>query len=116
MLLQNYKIELCSNTRFVDLQQSLSIICLGTMIWVGLGENVSLTPSKPPGTVARERSDDDGDHNHDAHLLESPWEDGVEPSVGEGEGGEVGEGGQVPGTQGGHRRGGEVKVLEEKGE
>ena len=53
MLLQNYKIELCTNTRFVDLQQSLSIICLGTMIWVGLGENV--TPSKPSGTVARER-------------------------------------------------------------
>ena len=55
MLLQNYKIELCTNTRFVDLQQSLSIICLGTMIWVGLGENVRLTPSKPSGTVARER-------------------------------------------------------------
>ena len=28
----------------------------------------------------------------------------------------MGEGGQVPGTQGGHRRGGEVKVLGEKGE
>ena len=41
----------------MDLQQSLSIICLGTLIWVGLGdgENVRLTPSKPSGTVARER-------------------------------------------------------------
>ena len=76
---------------------------------------VKMSDSKPNCGEGK-RGDDDGDHNHDAHLLESPWEDGVEPSVGEGEGGEVGEGGQVPGTQGGHRRGGEVKVLEEKGE
>ena len=38
MLLQNYKIEICTKTRFVDLQQSLSIICLGTMIWVKMSD------------------------------------------------------------------------------
>ena len=48
------------------------------------------------------------------HLVESAREDVGESSVGEGEGGEVGERGQVPWTQGGHRGGGEVEVLQGK--
>ena len=47
-------------------------------------------------------------------LVESAREDVGESSVGEGEGGEVGERGQVPWTQGGHRGGGEVEVLQGK--
>ena len=62
--------------------------------------------------VTRDMSGQGGDLL--SYLVESAWEDVGESSVGEGEGGEVGERGQVPWTQGGHRGGGEVEVLQGK--
>ena len=51
--------------------------------------------------------------DNDKHLLESPRKDGGEAGVGEREGVEVGQSRQVARAQRGHRRRGEVEVLQQ---
>ena len=53
------------------------------------------------------------DNDNDKHLLESPRKDGGEASVGKREGVEVGQSRQVARAQRGHRRRGEVEVLQQ---
>ena len=75
-----------------------------------VGNCFSLTVTASEGKIQMTNTNT---NDNDKHLLESPRKDGGEAGVGEREGVEVGQSRQVARAQRGHRRRGEVEVLQQ---
>ena len=79
-----------------------------------VGNCFSLTVTASEGKIQMTNTNtNDNCHGNDKYLLESPRKDGGEAGVGEREGVEVGQSRQVARAQRGHRRRGEVEVLQQ---